>query len=117
MEVAVPDLGLPEKATVVVDIHVAATINVTAPVAQQRVNRYLTMEVGNLLYAGNPQFVVTDRLTWRMPILLGAARRGCLGKVGDVSVDAQTGEILTETMTPVEVMEAGAKRLLAGPLS
>lgn len=113
MGVSIPDLRLPEAASVKVEIQITAMMNVTAPVAQQRVNRYLTLEVGNLLYAGDPQLVIADRLTWQIPILLGVARRGSLGKVGDISVDAQTGEILTDTMAPVEVIEAGAERLLA----
>lgn len=115
MAISMPEVSVPEGALVDIHIHITSRVNITAPAAAQKINRYLTMEVGNLLCAGKPQLEVGDRLLWRVPILVGTARRGMAGPVGEIYLDAETGEVLTDRMTPVEVLEAGAHRLLERP--
>ncbi len=52
---------------------------------------YLIDNVGDLLMPGSPRF---EAGRWTVPIILGNARRGELGQVGTIAVDAATGEIL-----------------------
>jgi len=123
METIIPRIQFPAHAKVDIEISVSCQINVTPftelPLrlsaslrATQKVNRFLTMKVGNLLRAGTPELVVGSRLLWRVPIIYSIPSKGKLGKVGEISVDAETGELLVEQMTPREVIEAGAESLL-----
>jgi hypothetical protein len=43
-----------------------------------------------------PELVVGDRLCWSVPVVLTSPSRGVVGKVGDVVVDATTGELLLD---------------------
>ena len=112
MDAVIPGLQLPEHAKVNVKIDVSSEINVTPFIAMQKVNRFLTLKVGNLLRADKPELIIGERLVWRVPVIYSIPAKGKLGKVGEISVDAESGEILVEQMTPKEVMEASAESLL-----
>jgi hypothetical protein len=77
-------------------------------IAMQKINRFLTLKVGNLLRADTPELILSERLLWRVPIIYSIPSKGKLGKVGEISVDVETGEILVEQMTP----KASAESLL-----
>jgi hypothetical protein len=65
---------------------------VGAQTAQELADAYLIDNVGDLLMAGTPS--LSEDGCWMMGIILGNARRGELGEVGTIRVDAQTGAIL-----------------------
>lgn len=111
-----PILGSPWPAQVDVRLHVSAPVNITPFVARQKVNLLMLDRVGNLLHGGEPEFLVADRFYWRVPVLLSTPRRGLMGQVGVLKVDAQTGEVLAEDDTLKEIAEH-ADRLLASPTS
>ena len=112
MDTVIPGFQLPQHAKVNIKIDVSSEINVTSFIAMQKVNRFLTLKVGNLLRADTPELILAGRLLWRVPIVYSIPSKGKLGKVGEISVDVRTGEILVEQMTPKEVIEAGAESLL-----
>ncbi len=74
----------------------SADLNVSGEIARQKANRFLIMNLGDQLSAGNPELVVGDRLFWRLPVNLTLSQGGILGKVGDIQVDAQTGDVQIE---------------------
>jgi len=94
MNLEMQELTLPAKAEVRIALSLTAQVNVTDVAAQRKVSKLLLDEVGNLLYGDHPSLFVGQRLLWRVPVWLASTRRGPLGQVGVLDVDAQTGEIL-----------------------
>ena len=107
MTLEMQELTLPAKAEIKIALTLTAQVNVTDVVAQRKVSKLLLDEVGNLLYGEHPSLFVGQRLLWRVPVGLGSPRRGPLGQVGALDVDAQTGEILYTQDILEELAERG----------
>ena len=86
---------LPQDSRVDVNIHVTASLNVSAKGARRRVSRLVVSEVGNLLYAGEPSLSIGERIRWRVPVVLAYPDQGEIGEVGALEVDVETGAVLT----------------------
>jgi hypothetical protein len=52
----------------------------------------------------------SHRLCWSVPVVLGFPDRGIVGKVGEIQVDATTGELLVDQET-VQRLTEDADRL------
>jgi len=103
-----------EAAKVDISIHVSATLNITQAAARRKVNVFLLNQVGTGLGSDAPTLVVqNDRLCWRVPVILALPPKGRLGQVGQIDVDAQTGEILADEKLIRDIADH-AERLVAG---
>lgn len=103
-----------EAAKVDISVHVSATLNVTQVAARRKVNVFLLNQVGTGLGGDTPTLVVqNDRLCWRVPVILALPPKGRLGQVGQIDVDAQTGEILADEKLIRDIADH-AERLVAG---
>ncbi len=92
-------------------------INVTAFTARQKVSGYVGGHVSHLLIGGEPSLIFSQkRLVWRVPIVLTTPRRGRLGEVGHLDMDARTGQLL---MSPdfSEQIKQHAQALAENPAS
>jgi len=98
------------------DVHLSVEVNVTAAIARRKVNAFLATHVGNLLLAGDPVLTLSERIAWRVPVDLTAPPAGRLGRVGEVDVDVESGELLLNDAQIAEMRER-AHRLVAGPPS
>ncbi len=110
---------LPQSQTAQVDlnIQVSAQLNVTPFVARQKVNHLLVSQASTGLGGETPELAVANnRLCWRVPISLALPARGRLGQVGQIDVDAQTGEILADAVQLQEIVDH-AERLFIGATS
>lgn len=94
--VTISDLAPPMGSRIVIQVAVSADFNISAEVARQRANRFLIMNLGDQLYAGAPELLIGEQLAWRVPVHLALSRGGYLGKVGDLRIDAQTGDLDVE---------------------
>jgi len=94
-----------------VKIEVTSQINVSAFVARQKANRFLIAQVGDQLCAGEPELVVGAALRWRVPAQYAPSRRGVLGVVGHLLIDADTGETTIADGRTVEDLLKGAEAL------
>jgi hypothetical protein len=84
-------------------VHIQARI-VAAGLARRKVNGWLVMEVGDRLLAGEPELLVDDRLVWRVPVEWTSPTKGVLAQqVGQVLVDAVSGELIPNSPTPQEI--------------
>src|SRR3954467_11591369 len=99
----IPGVQLPAGATVDIPIHLTAPVNITPFVARQKVNAFVKMEISTQLRGEQPDLLVGERLCWSVPVVLGFPDRGVVGKVGEIQVDATTGELL--------VNEEGVRRM------
>lgn len=106
-------LTLPRSGRLQVDIRLSAEINVTAPIARRKVNAFLATHVGNLLLADEPSLTVGERIVWRVPVDLTCPPEGRLGRVGEIDVDVETGELLLDEVQ-IEAIKRHARRLATG---
>jgi hypothetical protein len=97
MTVEFETLTLPAPAEVKIEFSLSAQVNVTDFTAQRKVSKVLLDQVGNLLYGERPSLVAGRRLLWRAPVWVALPTTGPLAQVGTLDVDAQTGEVLTDT--------------------
>jgi hypothetical protein len=102
-----------ESAQVDINIHISSKLNITQVTARRKVNVFVLNEIGTGLGGETPRLVVeSDRLCWRVPVILAIPPKGRLGQVGEISVDAQTGEILIDDQQ-IQDIRQHAERLFA----
>ncbi len=91
------------------------TIAVDAATAQRKATGWLVSEVGNLLLGDTPSLVISDHSVWRVPVLLTSPECGVVGQVGVVNVDAQTGDVLTDSQLSQELIECARQLARSSP--
>jgi hypothetical protein len=110
MAVNIQGVQVPEGATVDINIKMTAQANITAFVARQKVTQFVISEISNQLCADTPDLNVGDRLCWSVPVVLTSPAKGVVGRVGEIRVDAETGEMLADADT-IERIAANAEHL------
>lgn len=98
MSVNIQGLQVPEGAKLDINISLSAQANITAFVARQKVTQLVIQEVSTQLRGAAPDLLVGDRLCWSVPVVLTSPAKGDLGRVGEIQVDATTGEILADAL-------------------
>ncbi len=93
IQATIKNLDVPDSSQVTVRIEVSTNVNISAFTARQKANRFLIMQAGDQLCAEQPELVVGPTLYWRIPVQYTPSRRGPLGIVGHLLIDANTGEI------------------------
>ena len=91
MDVAVKQL--PRTGRLQIDIRVSADMNFSAIAARRRVGRFVADEISYLMRGGEPDLVVTDRIYWRVPVVLTLSGHGNVGSVGTIDMDVETGQL------------------------
>ena|SRR5437868_3680427 len=110
MNVRIPGVTPPQGATLSIQIELTAQANITAFAARQKATRFAVMEISSQILGDTPELVIGERLCWSVPLFLTSPEHGKLGKIGDVLVDASTGEVLADTET-VQRITGDARRL------
>jgi hypothetical protein len=110
MAVKVPGVAFPGGATVDIRIEMTAQANITAFVARQKVTQFVVTQISSQLRGEVPDLHVSERLCWSVPVALTSPARGVLGRVGEILVDATTGEALADTEVVQRITE-DAERL------
>ena len=116
MQVELGAMIFPNMTDVEIDIKVRAQTQVSATAAQRKVSRLVLDRVSNLLCGNAPTLVVAERLRWRVPVWMGFPKLGLVGKVGEIDVDVETGEMIFDESTLEEMREradALARRTLS----
>ncbi|MBY0229455.1 MAG: hypothetical protein K2W96_09265 [Gemmataceae bacterium] len=73
-----------------------ASPRISAFAARQCAKQFIIMDVSSQVATDEPTLVPGDRPCWRVPLLLTMPRHGSLGQVGELLVDADTGEVLAD---------------------
>jgi hypothetical protein len=110
MTVHLPGVTPPQGANVAIRIELTAQANITPFVARQKVTGFVIGEISDRMRGEEPELIVGDRLCWSVPVVLTSPTRGVVGKVGEIRVDATTGELLVDKDT-VQRMSNDADRL------
>jgi hypothetical protein len=109
-------LALPRAGQLQIDVHLSAEVNVTAAIARRKVNAFLATNVGNLLLADEPVLTLGERIVWRVPIDLTAPPDGRLGRVGEVDVDVESGELLLDEEQITRIRNHAHRLVTGSPL-
>jgi len=109
-------LTLPRAGQLQIDVHLSAEVNVTAAVARRKVNAFLATNVGNLLLADEPVLTLGERIVWRVPVDLTTPKSGRLGRVGDVDVDVENGELLLDEAQLTRIRDHAHRLVTGSPL-
>ena len=117
MKASFAGLTIPDPVTVDIKIHVSGEIVVGSLTARQKVNRFVLSQIGNLCAAGDPELLVAERFGWRVPVLLTNPAMGELGQVGEITVDAQTGEIHADEATITRIQQNARSLAASSSLS
>jgi hypothetical protein len=86
--------------------------NIMAFVARQKVTQFVVTRISSQLRGEAPDLHVGERLCWSVPVVLTSPARGPVGRVGEILVDAATGEVLADAEAVQRIGEA-AERLTA----
>jgi hypothetical protein len=116
MTVALDSLSRPRSGRLDVDVRLSCEINYTAVAARRRVSGYVASNVSVLMGGEDPTLVLADRIVWRVPVVLTMPGHGVLGRVGEIDVDVETGEILV-TEALLTGIKDHAKRLAVSTTS
>lgn len=97
------------------EVNISTTLGITAEQARRKVTRFLMDNVSMFLSPSSPLLVVKtqEQIWWRFPIGLNLGQHGYLGQVGEINVDAYTGELLLDDDS-LERIEVNAQRLAQG---
>jgi hypothetical protein len=116
MTATLQNLSLPQGATVAVRIEVTAPVNISPFVARQLVSQFVIQEISSQLRGDPPDLHVGERLCWSVPVVLTSPARGTVGRVGEILVDAGTGELLTDADTVPRIAENAERLAQRSPL-
>lgn len=104
--------SIEEKESLHLELNISTTLGISASRAKRKLTGLLIDEVSLFVTPYSPLLIVTDKsnIFWRFPVYLVLGRRGELGQVGEVDVDAYSGDILI-TAEKIEEFKANAERL------
>lgn len=108
MTIILNQYPIPEPGTF--EIHQVVTFHVSAEEARRTVARWLRREVSHLLGADAPVLIVGEPTQWRIPVHFSLPHIGVMGHVGDIHVNALSGELLDLAASQKQI-EAQAKAL------
>lgn len=94
MAVNLSGAGVPTGTDVEVEIKIRAHLNISAYVAKQKVNVCLALHCGQSFWVEEPVLQVGQRIFWLVPVWLAIPQGGRQAKIGELTVDAQTGEVV-----------------------
>ena len=98
--------SLPKIGRLEVDIKVTADVNVSAYAARQKVNSFVLSEISYMMHAAKPALILSDRICWRVPVVLSLTSVGDVGEVGVIDVDIESGQM---HVSPQQVAEIEAR--------
>lgn len=107
----VTPLPLPPDADVEVSVKIHTPLNITRHVARQKVNVQLALHCGQSFALDEPELQVGERVCWRVPVWVTHPAQGKVASIGDIRVDAQTGEVLC-TQEQLRLLKAAANGVL-----
>ncbi len=116
MSVNIQGMHVPEGAKLDISISLSAQANITAFVARQKVTQFVMKEISSQLRGDSPDLLVGDRLCWSVPVVMTSPAQGIIGTVGEVRVDAGTGEILADAATVQGIADHAERLAQRSPL-
>lgn len=107
---------LPTESDLRLDFAITTELAISAKEAKRLVNRFCMEHLSLFISPESPALFIQDEqsVCWRFPLELTIGRRGKLGQVGTVDVDALTGELCVSEQLKEE-WRRNADRLASSP--
>jgi hypothetical protein len=103
--------SLEEKENLHLELKISTTLRVSAPEAKRKVARFFMDKVSLFIGPQPPLLVVIeDQIFWRFPIVFSMGQPGQPYKVGEVDVDAFSGQLLINDQL-IEDIKVNARRV------
>ena len=109
-------LPQPRSGQLKINVQLSADVNITAVVARRKVNAFLATYVGNLLLADEPTLTMGEQIVWRVPVDLTMPDVGRIGRVGEIDVDIENGDLLVGEEQLVKMKEHAHRLATGSPL-
>ena len=94
MAVNLSGVMVPTGMDVEVEVKIHTRLNISAYVAKQKANVCLALPCGQSFCVDEPVLQVGQQISWLVPVWLSTPQSGRQAKIGELAVDAQTGEVL-----------------------
>ncbi|MBI3959183.1 MAG: hypothetical protein HY328_10260 [Chloroflexi bacterium] len=101
--------ALPQTGHLEVNIRVSAAMNVSSFAARQKADNFILGQISYMMHAGEPELVLSNRILWRVPVILSQRSAGDVGQVGVVDVDVETGRLSVSPAQIAEIQERAKK--------
>ncbi len=85
---------VPTGGEVDIEIKIHTRLQISSYVAKQKSNVCLVLHCGQNFYVDEPILQVDTRIIWVVPVWLSSSQEGRKTNIGELVVDAQTGEVL-----------------------
>jgi hypothetical protein len=85
---------IPTGVEVEVDIKIHTRLNISSYIAKQKANVCLALHCGQSFCVDDPILQVAERVVWLVLVWRSPPQAGRKAKIGELVVDAQTGEVL-----------------------
>lgn len=108
---------IPTESDLRLNFSIATELGISAQQAKRLVVRYCMAHLSLFVSPETPSLFIQDEQTvyWRFPLELTIGRRGKLGQIGMIDVDAMTGELcVSEKLT--QEWRINAERLATSPV-
>lgn len=112
MTIILENHPIPE--TGILNVRVDVEIKISAIEALHKAQGFI---INNLSYMcmshGDPRLVIGERVCWQVDIHHTLPKLGSIGKIGEIEVDALTGDILLVSQEKLDKMRQNAEALAA----
>ena len=95
MAAEVTSLPIPPDSDVEVSVTIHTPLNISRHTARQKANASLALHCGQSFAIDDPELSVGDNVIWRVPVWVTHSGHGRISQIGEIRVDAQSGELLT----------------------
>jgi hypothetical protein len=107
----VSPLPLPPQGDVEVSVKIRTPLQITSHVARQKANRQIALHCGQSFSLDEPELYVSETMHWRVPVWVTHPAKGRVARLGELRVDAETGEVLA-THEELRMLRAAANGVL-----
>jgi hypothetical protein len=102
----------PQEGTLKLEVpQIHGEISVAPGIARRHAKGYLTCEVGMAMRPGDPALVWSERPVWRIPIYLFLRGYGQVAALGEIDVDATTGQVIPLSGAQISAIQDRADEL------
>ena len=97
------------------DIRCTVTIDVSAQDARKLVQRWLLLHVSHMMGADEPVLEIGEQAMWRVPVHLSTPSAGIVGQIGEVALNAVSGQIQQVEQSKVDLAQRAEKLIQSLP--
>jgi len=114
MTIVLERYPIPNTGPLDISLEISTEINISADDARRKVNAYLLNQLSYLTISElNPVLVVGERVVWRVAVQHTLPGFGAIGRIGEIDVDVETGDVSPLLPKQIETMKHRAKDLSA----